>query len=169
MSRSLANHSPEGSGATFILYDDSCGPCTRFVHVVKLLDVKNCLTPVSLFDPGARELVGEELSESQIDRSFHLFFAEHPIGTRVFSQGRALLQLLRFFPITCMVADFLSKSQFITNFSNWFYLQVSRIRAVGCELDKGQVKASRWRAIHRETETTLRTPRKVSFSELSQT
>jgi hypothetical protein len=124
------------SSTAIVLYDDSCGPCIRFMKAVKFLDLRNRLIPISLFDSRVRDLVGWEISEGGLMASFHVVLPNSPRGAKVFSKGSAFLQLLRFFPVTCVIANSLSKSSIAACVSDWFYLQVSKVRKVsgGCRL-----------------------------------
>jgi predicted DCC family thiol-disulfide oxidoreductase YuxK len=77
----------------FLAYDSACGPCTRFKHLVDLLDRHSHLDFVSLYEAEELSLLST-VPKKQRYRSFHLV---SPNG-KVLSGSAAIPELLGLLP-----------------------------------------------------------------------
>ena len=115
--------------STFLLYDSDCGPCTKFMHVVKRLDVKDKLDPVDLNSSFAAELVKNRLTRDELVSSFHLVIRQEPQeDAQVFSAGSGLIQLLRYLPCGNLSFPLVRRFRPTRSCVRWIYKQATRLR-----------------------------------------
>lgn len=84
----------KSSSSKYILaYDADCGPCTRFMHVVDLLDKREKIDFISLTIADQQGLL-DRISAPLRDKSFHLIFTNGEAK----SGSEALLELITILP-----------------------------------------------------------------------
>ena len=116
------------SPRAYLLYDSRCGPCTRFMKIVKLFDLHSNLTPLSIHGDEAIKLVRGRLSSSRLKSSFHIVEISSA-GSEVYSAGDGLVRLTRYAPAGKLLFAIVSRLKFIRQFLRWSYFQATRIRS----------------------------------------
>lgn len=113
--------------SAYLLYDADCGPCTRFMRIVKLLDFRNMLVPVPLRGERAKILVNGSLSNDELMRSFHIVITDSSMHTRIFSAGDGLIALLRFFPLGFIAGGVFQRIKTLRDVANWSYIRAAHL------------------------------------------
>jgi predicted DCC family thiol-disulfide oxidoreductase YuxK len=140
----LPNHldNPKiGFSRAYLLYDSHCGPCTRFMKVVKLLDFQRKLTPVSIHGKQAEKLVSGKISEYRLKNSFHIVEVTNS-GSEVFSAGDGIVRLTRYAPAGKIAFALVSKVKPFRQFLRWAYYEATRIRSASKTCSMGDKTTS---------------------------
>jgi predicted DCC family thiol-disulfide oxidoreductase YuxK len=112
----------------YLLYDSRCGPCTRFMKIVKMLDLHRKLTPVSIHQKETVVLVDGMLSSGRLKSSFHVLEISQT-KTSIYSAGDGLIRLTRYTPGGAITYSMVSHTKFLRQFFRWGYFQATRLRA----------------------------------------
>jgi len=112
---------------TFLLYDSKCGPCTSFMKIVTGLDFRKRITPVSIHEVRAEELVRGLLSSSRLSGSFHIVEVT-ATNTQIYSAGDGLVRLVRYAPGGKLSYAIMSRVKPLRQLVRWSYFQVTRLR-----------------------------------------
>ncbi len=122
---------PRNSGAdlfrAYLLYDSRCGPCTRFMKIVKVLDLNHKLIPVSIYETETEGLVQGLLSSTRLKSSFHVLEVSQN-KAEVYSAGDGLIRLTRYAPGGSVTYPVVSHAKFLRQFLRWAYFQATKIR-----------------------------------------
>jgi len=112
---------------TFLLYDSKCGPCTSFMKIVTGLDFRKRITPVSIHEIRAEELVRGFLSSSRLRGSFHIVEVT-AANTQIYSAGDGLVRLAWYAPGGKFGYAIISRVKLLRQLVRWSYFQVTRLR-----------------------------------------
>ncbi|MDA4111700.1 MAG: DCC1-like thiol-disulfide oxidoreductase family protein [Thaumarchaeota archaeon] len=120
---------------TYLLYDSDCGPCTSFKKIVKRLDLRGQIVPVSLQDPEAIELARPSMSKQRMAASFHLIELSNETR-QVFSAGDGAIRLTKYFPLGFLIYPLVNQTKFLRQLVRRVYFQATRFRtSESCGLD----------------------------------
>jgi len=111
----------------YLLYDSCCGPCTRFMKIVKVLDLHRKLIPVSIHQKETAGLVDGMLSTGRLKSSFHVLEISQT-ETSIYSAGDGLIRLTRYTPGGAIMYPMVSHTKFLRQFFRWGYYQATRLR-----------------------------------------
>ncbi|MGB7639459.1 MAG: DCC1-like thiol-disulfide oxidoreductase family protein [Nitrososphaeraceae archaeon] len=116
----------KSSSSKYILaYDADCGPCTRFMHVVDLLDKREKIDFISLTIADQQGLL-DRISAPLRYKSFHLIFTNGEAK----SGSEALLELITILPggmIISPIINYFPGGKLIVRF---IYNRFSRLHAM---------------------------------------
>lgn len=141
---SVRGRSAEPRTVAYLLYDDDCGPCTRFKNIVVNLDISRKLTPIPLSSKLAYELVRTKETREEMMQAFHIVYSGlSPITrgdsqARIFSAGEALIQLIRLLPLGAVTFWVIAHFQPLRSFIVWLYPHIAELRAisVSCKVSR---------------------------------
>ncbi len=122
------------TGVGYLLYDASCGPCTRFKNIIMNLNPRHNVIAVPLQLDFARELVRGRMKEEDMMRSMHLvyFHSTSPLDEkekRVLSGGDALVELVRLLPSGSILYRLVKRSRFLRKSFGRFYTIMTGLRS----------------------------------------
>ncbi|MHB8566280.1 MAG: thiol-disulfide oxidoreductase DCC family protein [Nitrososphaerales archaeon] len=112
----------------FLLYDSTCGSCSRFVRVIKKFDRKDKIEPVSLYSGLAFKLAGSRLTKEELHASFHLIVRDPLAGDQIFSEGSGLVHLLPYLPGGNLVFPIVRRFGPTRALASLFYDRIAKLR-----------------------------------------
>jgi predicted DCC family thiol-disulfide oxidoreductase YuxK len=127
---------PKQKVVAFLLYDDECGPCTRFKNVVVRLDIKHKLIPIPLESNLAYELVRSEETREEMMQAFHIVYStasqivDGEQQDRIFRAGDALIQLIRLLPLGSIAYWVIARFSPLRKLIQWLYPYMAKLRAI---------------------------------------
>ena len=117
----------KSSSSKYILaYDADCGPCTRFMHVVDLLDKHEKIDFISLTRADQQGLL-DKISAPLRYKSFHLIFP----GGQAKSGSEALLDLIAILPLGRVISLIINYFPGCKQIMRFIYNRFSRLHNTG--------------------------------------
>ena len=117
----------KSSSSKYILaYDADCGPCTKFMHVVDLLDKREKIDFISLTIADQQGLL-DRISAPLRYKSFHLIF---PDG-QAKSGSEALLDLIAILPLGRVISLIINYFPGCKQIMRFIYNRFSRLHNTG--------------------------------------
>jgi predicted DCC family thiol-disulfide oxidoreductase YuxK len=122
-----------GFSCKYILaYDADCGPCTRFRHIVDILDQYEKIDFISLTKADQEGLL-DKIPVHQRYKSFHLIF---PKGETK-SASEALLELIAILPGGSIISPIINNSPGGKEAVRFIYERFSRLHDIGsCNINE---------------------------------
>jgi predicted DCC family thiol-disulfide oxidoreductase YuxK len=116
----------------YLLYDSECKICSRFMSVVRRLDLNRKITPVPLRDQLSINLVRGKLSKEEMLHSFHMVRVMNSGENQVFSAGDGLVELLEYMPFCSGFKSLANRVKTLRALVRWSYIQATRLRGPLC-------------------------------------
>lgn len=132
----MPNHRDEQQGAAYLLYDATCGPCTRFRNVVVRLDVRHKLIPIPLQSAHAYNLVRSQMTRAAMMQAFHIVYRRSSSvepavqRDRIFDAGDALIQLIRLLPLGSHTYWVVAHFRPFRTLIRWLYFRMAELRTI---------------------------------------